>query len=101
MGGAERVVMAFHEIFPNAPIYTSIYDPERVDPAFRTMDIRTTFMQKHPLVTKYHQPYLPLYPFAMESLDLRGYAHELSRSSAFDKRVITRLEALHICCCHT
>ena len=35
MGGAERVVMAFHEIFPDAPIYTSIYDPQRVDPAFQ------------------------------------------------------------------
>ena len=45
MGGAERVVMAFHEMFPDAPIYTSIYDPERVDPAFRTMDIRTTWFR--------------------------------------------------------
>ncbi len=35
MGGAERVVMAFHDIFPDAPIYTSIYDPRRVDPAFQ------------------------------------------------------------------
>ncbi len=101
MGGAERVVMAFHEIFPNAPIYTSIYDPERVDPAFRTMDIRTTFMQKLPLVTKYHQPYLPIYPFAMESLDMRGYDLVLSSSSAFGKGVITRPETLHICYCHT
>jgi glycosyltransferase involved in cell wall biosynthesis len=101
MGGAERVVMAFHEIFPNAPIYTSIYDPERVDPVFRTMDIRTTFMQKLPLVTKYHQPYLPFYPFAMESLDLRGYDLVLSSSSAFGKGVITRPETLHICYCHT
>jgi glycosyltransferase involved in cell wall biosynthesis len=101
MGGAERVVMAFHEIFPDAPIYTSIYDPERVDPVFRTMDIRTTFMQKLPLVTKYHQPYLPFYPFAMESLDLRGYDLVLSSSSAFGKGVITRPETLHICYCHT
>lgn len=101
MGGAERVVMAFHEIFPDAPVYTSIYDPERVDPAFRTMDIRTTFMQKLPLVTKHHQPYLPLYPFAMESLDLRGYDLVLSSSSAFGKGVITKPETLHVCYCHT
>ncbi|HLG61338.1 MAG TPA: glycosyltransferase [Ktedonosporobacter sp.] len=101
MGGAERVVMAFHEIFPDAPVYTSIYDPARVDPAFQKMDIRTTFMQKFPLVTKHHQPYLPFYPFAMESIDLRGYDLVLSSSSAFGKGVITRPETLHICYCHT
>lgn len=101
MGGAERVVMAFHEIFPDAPIYTSIYDPGRVDPAFQRMDIRTSFMQKLPLVTKYHQPYLPFYPYAMESLDLRRYDLVLSSSSAFGKGVITRPETMHICYCHT
>jgi glycosyltransferase involved in cell wall biosynthesis len=101
MGGAERVVLAFHDIFPDAPLYTSIYDPQRVDPAFRTMDIRTTFMQQLPLVTKHHQPYLPLYPLAMESLDLRGYDLVLSSSSAFGKGVITRPETMHICYCHT
>lgn len=101
MGGAERVVMAFHDIFPDAPIYTSIYDPDRVDPAFKKMDIRTSFMQKLPLVTKHHQPYLPLYPFAMEALDLRGYDLVLSSSSAFGKGVITRPGTLHICYCHT
>ena len=101
MGGAERVVIALHELFPDAPIYTSIYDPARVDPAFQKMDIRTSFMQKLPLVTKHHQPYLPLYPFAMEKLDLRGYDLVLSSSSAFSKGVITRPETLHICYCHT
>ncbi len=101
MGGAERVVLAFHDIFPDAPLYTSIYDPKRVDPAFHSMDIRTSFMQKLPLVTKHHQPYLPFYPFAMESLDLRGYDLVLSSSSAFGKGVITRPETLHISYCHT
>ncbi len=101
MGGAERVVLAFHEIFPDAPIYTSIYDPQRVDPAFQKMDIRTSFMQKFPLVTKHHQPYLPFYPFAMESLNLRSYDLVLSSSSAFAKGVITRPETMHICYCHT
>jgi len=101
MGGAERVVLALHEIFPDAPIYTSIYDPQRVDPEFQKMDIRTSFMQKLPGVTKHHQPYLPFYPFAMESLDLRGYDLVLSSSSAFGKGVITRPETMHICYCHT
>ncbi|MBA2287471.1 MAG: glycosyltransferase [Ktedonobacteraceae bacterium] len=101
MGGAERVVLAFHEIFPDAPLYTSIYDPERVDPAFQKMDVRTSFMQKLPLVTSHHQPYLPFYPFAMERLDLRGYDLVLSSSSAFGKGVITAPETMHVCYCHT
>lgn len=101
MGGAERVVMAFHELFPDAPIYTSMYDPQRVHPAFQKMDIRTSFMQKLPLVTKHHQPYLAFYPFAMESLDLRGYDLVLSSSSAFAKGIITGPETMHICYCHT
>jgi len=101
MGGAERVVLALHEIFPHAPLYTSIYDPKRVDAAFQKIDVRTTFMQKLPLVKKHHQPFLPLYPFAMERLDLRGYDLVLSSSSAFGKGVITRPETMHICYCHT
>jgi glycosyltransferase involved in cell wall biosynthesis len=101
MGGAERVVLALHEIFPEAPIYTSIYDPGRVDTAFQSIDIRTSFMQKLPLVKKHHQPFLPFYPFAMERLDLRGYDLILSSSSAFGKGVVTQPETMHICYCHT
>jgi glycosyltransferase involved in cell wall biosynthesis len=101
MGGAERVVLAFHELFPEAPLYTSIYDPKRVDAAFQQIDIRTSFMQKLPFVKKHHQPFLPLYPFAMERLDLRGYDLILSSSSAFGKGVITKPGTMHICYCHT
>lgn len=101
MGGAERVVLAFHELFPAAPLYTSIFEPLRVDPAFQEMDIRTTFMQKLPFVKKHHQPFLPLYPFAMERFDLSGYDLVLSSSSAFGKGVITKPGTLHICYCHT
>ena len=101
MGGAERVVLAFHELFPDAPLYTSIYDPKRVDAAFQQIDIRTSFMQKLPFVKKHHQPFLPLYPFAMERLDLRGYDLILSSSSAFGKGVITKPGTMHICYCHT
>jgi glycosyltransferase involved in cell wall biosynthesis len=101
MGGAERVVLAFHELFPEAPLYTSIYDPKRVDAAFQQIDIHTSFMQKLPFVKKHHQPFLPLYPFAMERLDLRGYDLILSSSSAFAKGVITKPGTMHICYCHT
>ena len=101
MGGAERVLLALHARFPQAPIYTTIYDAARMDERFRTMDIRTSFMQRLPLVKRHHQPFLPLYPFAIERMDLRAYDLVISDSSAFAKGVVTRADALHICYCHT
>jgi glycosyltransferase involved in cell wall biosynthesis len=101
MGGAEKVLLTLHDLFPSAPIYTSIYAKSRVDPRFRQMDIRTSFMQRMPLVKKHHQPFLPLFPLAFEQLDLRAYDLVISDSSAFAKGVVTRPEALHICYCHT
>ncbi len=101
MGGAERVLLALHDLYPNAPIYTSIYDPLRVDPAFRRLDIRSSFMQRLPLVSKHHQPFLMLYPLAFERFDLGEYDLILSSSSAFAKGVVARPDAVHICYCHT
>lgn len=101
MGGAERVLLVLHEIFPSAPIYTSIYAPQLVDPAFQEMDIRTSFMQRLPLVHTHHQAFLPIFPFAFESLDLREYDVVLSMSSGWAKNVLTRPETCHICYCLT
>ena len=101
MGGAERVLLALHALYPAAPIYTSIYAPERVDPAFRQIEIHSSFMQRLPLVMTHHQPFLMLYPYAFERHDLHEYDLILSSSSAFAKGVISRPDALHICYCHT
>ena len=101
MGGAEKVLLTLHELFPQAPIYTSIYEPSRVDRRFRSMDVRTSFMQRLPFVKQHHQPFLPLYPYAFERLDLRAYDLVISDSSAFAKGVVTRPESLHISYCHT
>jgi glycosyltransferase involved in cell wall biosynthesis len=101
MGGADRMLLTFHDIFPDAPIYTSIWDPKVTDARFRAMDIRTSFMQRLPFILRHHQPYLPLYPFAFERLDLREYDVVISSSWAFAKGIVTRPEALHICYCHT
>jgi len=101
MGGAERVLLTLHDLFPQAPIYTSIYDPKRVDARFRTVDIRTSFIQRLPGAKRHHQRFLPLYPFAFEHLDLREYDLVISDSSAFAKGIVTRPDALHICYCHT
>ena len=101
MGGAERVLLALHALYPQAPIYTAIYDHERVDTRFRSMDIRTSFMQRLPFVKRHHQPFLPLYPFAFEGMDLHEYDLVISDSSAFAKGVVTHADALHVCYCHT
>ena len=95
------MLLALHELFPDAPIYTSIYAPGQVDRRFRNLDIRTSFMQAIPLVKQHHQPFLPLFPLAFEQLDLRAYDLVISDSSAFAKGLVTRPDALHICYCHT
>ncbi|HEV2122430.1 MAG TPA: glycosyltransferase family 4 protein, partial [Chloroflexota bacterium] len=101
MGGAELVLKVLHELYPQAPIYTSIYAPNLVDPVFKTMDIRTTFMQRLPFVHRHHQAFLPVFPFAFESLDLRQYDVVLSMSSAWSKNVLTRPATCHINYCLT
>ncbi len=99
-GGAERVVSALHEIFPDAPIYTSIYDEKKLPEQFKKMDIRTSFMQKLPLVSKFHRPYFFFYPFAFDLFDLSEYDVIVSSSSAWAKGIRKRPEQLHICYCH-
>jgi glycosyltransferase involved in cell wall biosynthesis len=100
-GGAERVLEAFHAMFPQAPVYTSIYAPRLMPAHFRRWKIRTSFMRRLPYVAKRHQLYMPLYPVAFESFDLSSYDVVLSSSSAFAKGVITEPEALHVCYCHS
>jgi glycosyltransferase involved in cell wall biosynthesis len=65
------------------------------------MDLRTSFVQRLPLANRWHEPYLPLFPIAIESLDLIGYDLVLSSSHVCAKGVIPAPEALHICYCHT
>jgi len=101
MGGAEQVVKIFREIFPDAPIYTSIYNPDVMCSSFRDADIRTSFMQRLPFVKKHSRRYLPLYPYAFESFDLSEYDVVLSSSSSFAKGVITGPHTCHICYCYT
>jgi glycosyltransferase involved in cell wall biosynthesis len=100
-GGAERVLEALHDVYPAAPVYTTIYSPRKMPAHYRGWRIRTSFMQRLPGVTSRHQWYLPLYPLAVESFDLSGYDVVLSSSSAFAKGVITEAGALHVCYCHS
>jgi glycosyltransferase involved in cell wall biosynthesis len=100
-GGAERVLEALHELYPQAPVYTSIYDAEAMPAAYKSWDIRTSFMQNLPAWRKHFRRYFLLYPSAFEHFDLSQYDLIISSSSAYAKGVIPRPGAIHICYCHT
>ncbi|MEX2425494.1 MAG: glycosyltransferase [Thermomicrobiaceae bacterium] len=101
-GGAERVVEVLHRIYPNAPVYTSIFDLESMPPDYQSWDIRTSFLQQAPGIHRNHQPYLPLYPLAFKFLRVTGdYEVLLSSSSAWGKGVNVDPDILHICYCHS
>ncbi|MFH1129678.1 MAG: glycosyltransferase [Patescibacteria group bacterium] len=100
-GGAEKVLEAFLEIFPDAPIYTLLYDKKIVDKFFPNKKIKVSFLQKLPFIRKHHRLFPPLMPLAVERLDLSDYDIVLSDSAAFGKGVITKPDTLHICYCHT
>jgi glycosyltransferase involved in cell wall biosynthesis len=100
-GGAERVVAALNEIWPNAPVFTSIYNRKALPDIFQKMDIRVSFMQKFPFIFKLFKYYLLFYPLAFENFNLDGYDVILSSSSAFAKGIKKRDNQLHICYCHS
>jgi len=100
-GGAERVVEAMHELFPNAPVYTSVYDKEKMPESFSRMDIRVSFMQKLPFIKSQSKKYLMLYPHAFRSFNLSGFDVILSSSSSFAKFVVKPKGAMHVCYCYT
>jgi len=99
LGGAERVVFELHELFPKAPIYTSVYDKAAL-PMFGDADVRTTYLQRFPFNHK-HQIYASLRPRAFRKLDLSEYDLVISSSSAESKQVKVKDGAIHICYCHT
>jgi len=100
-GGAERVLECFCELFPKAPIYTLVYDPEAMHGKFADKDIRTSFIQKIPFAKKHHRIFPGLMPSAIEQFDFSKYDIVLSDSSSYAKGIITKPETLHICYMHT
>lgn len=98
-GGAERVVLALAELFPQADIFTSVYKSE-IFPELANRKIITSFLQRMPLGKK-HQLWPQLRPLAFELLDLDNYDVVISSASAEAKGVLTKPETLHLCYCHT
>lgn len=102
MGGAEKVALALHDAFPDAPIYTSQFAPEKM-PEFAGIDIRTTSLQQLPgPLRKMHKFFPMLRVRAFQDLDLSEFDIIISSSSAEAKQVRkTRPDQVHICYCHT
>lgn len=101
MGGGEKVVEVLHDMFPDAPVYTSAYDASVMPDYYRTWDIRTSFLQKLPMKRHTHRLALLLYPLAFESFDLSRYNVVISSSSCFAKGVITQPHTTHLCYTHS
>ena len=102
LGGAERVVKVLQEIFPEADIYTLLYDEDKCGEVFNKAKIRTSFLQKFPkFIRKRYRLLLGLMPRAIENLDLAGYDLVISSSGAFSHGILTGVDTLHICYCHS
>lgn len=101
MRGGERVIESLCKLFPDADIFTHAYDPNGVSDTIRRHTVRTTGISKLPAARKLYRAYLPLMPFALESLDLSDYDLVISSEAGPAKGVITRPDALHLCYCHS
>ncbi|MBI2430670.1 MAG: glycosyltransferase [Candidatus Levybacteria bacterium] len=99
-GGAERVLLSLHEIFPQAPLYTSVYNPMKT-PWANVFVLKTSFLQKFPYASSVHE-LLPVFmPLAFESFSFDQYDLVISVTSEAAKGIITKPGTLHICYCLT
>jgi len=99
-GGAERVLLALHKIFPQAPLYTAVYDRKTASWA-ASFKVYTSFLNKLPFAKNNHEFFLPLLPFAFESFDFKNYDVVISVTSSLAKGIVTRPETFHLCYCLT
>ncbi len=100
LAGSERVLLALHEMYPEAPVHTSVFVPEEF-PQLADADVRTSFMQRIPGARTRHQAFPFLRTVAFERFDLSEFDVVISSSHAEAKGVITKPDTLHICYCYT
>jgi glycosyltransferase involved in cell wall biosynthesis len=98
--GAERVFAALCELYPRADLFTAVYDEQGTEGWFSHRDVNTSFLQRLRPTARTFRPLLPLYPYAMEAMDLSGYDVVVSSSSAWAHGVLVDPEAVHVCYCH-
>lgn len=101
LGGADRVLLALHEVFPQAPVFAGLHDLSRLPAPFRHLDVRGTWLQRLPGAPQHHRLLVPLMPLAFGRVDLRGYDVVVSSSHACAKGVSVPAGAIHVCYCHT
>src|SRR3989344_2367668 len=100
-GGAERVLLMLHEMFPDAPLYTSVYSREKAPWANVFPEVIPSFLQKFSFLRDRHELLAPLMSLAFESFDFSGYDLVISVTSEAAKGVITKPGTLHVCYCLT
>lgn len=102
-GGAERVLVALSEIFPEAPIYTLVYDKSNkiLKDKFSGKKIITSFLQQIPGWKTFYKPSFFLHPIAFEQFDFSAFDLVISQTTRFAKSIVTRPGTIHICYCHT
>ncbi len=102
-GGAERVLLALTELFPQAPIFTSLLDKENpmIKQSFHKKTIYTSFLQEIPYVKSLYKSLLPLYPLAFEQFNFSSFDLVISQTTRFAKSILTKPQTMHICYCHT
>ena len=98
--GAERVFLAMCDMWPDADLFTPIFDERGTAGRFSHRRIRTSFLQRLRPTSRTFRALLPFYPAAIESFDLSGYDLVVSSSSAWAHGVIPDDDALHVCYCH-
>jgi glycosyltransferase involved in cell wall biosynthesis len=100
LGGAERVVDVLHELFPDAPVFTLVFDP-KFKAKYKNWDIRTSGLQTLYLSLGKLQYLLPLIPWGVDNLDFSGFDLVISSSSGFVKNIRVPKNCVHINYCHT
>lgn len=100
-GGAEKVLKILQEIFPVAPIFTLLYDENKLGHIFPVNKVKPSFIQRLPFGRTKYKWFLMAMPAAIENFNLSDYDLVISSASAFAKGVVTRPETLHLCYCHT
>jgi len=102
IGGAERVLIELHKIFPEAPIYTLLHDPAAWNRHIPQERIRVSGLGRLPAFVRNRRRWLlPFLPVAAEGIDLRDFDVVISSSSAWAKGILTKPETVHISYCHT
>jgi glycosyltransferase involved in cell wall biosynthesis len=99
-GGGERVLETLASMFPDADIFTLLADPKQIPSSLRDRRIQQSFLARIPGSRRLHRHLLPLYPLAVEQLDLRGYGLVITSDAGPMKGVLVAPGAIHICYCH-